>query len=59
MKQLSWNEYQRMVEINTHFADMVNDPVNPLTNEDLAKLVKRNPAVWGRFKGLTGTLKED
>ena len=36
--------------------DLVNDPVNPLTNEDLESLIKKRPHVYGRFSGLVGKL---
>jgi hypothetical protein len=42
---------------NAHFADMINDPKNPLTNEDLRKLVDRFPKRWGKFAHLIGKLK--
>jgi hypothetical protein len=46
-----------MFEQNRAFMDMVNDPVNPMTNADLEALIKRKPEKYSRFSGFLGKLK--
>lgn len=40
------------------FLDMINDPVNPLTNSDLKRLIERNPERYGMYSGFLGKLKD-
>ena len=54
--QLFWEAHNKIAELNNAFMDLVNDPVNPLTNEDLESLIKKRPHVYGRFSGLVGKL---
>jgi hypothetical protein len=54
--QLFWEAHNKTAELNNAFMDLVNDPVNPLTNEDLESLIKKRPHVYGRFSGLVGKL---
>ena len=54
--QLFWEAHHKIAELNNAFMDLVNDPVNPLTNEDLESLIKKRPHVYGRFSGLVGKL---
>ena len=54
--QLFWEAHHKIAELNNAFMDLVNDPVNPLTNEDLESLIKMRPHVYGRFSGLVGKL---
>ncbi len=48
---------RKLAEANEAFMDMVNDPVNPLTNDDLERLIARWPERYGRFSGFLGKLK--
>ena len=48
---------QKIFRENQAFMDMVNDPVNPLTNEDLERAIARWPERYGRFSGFLGKLK--
>lgn len=41
---------------NRAFMDAVNDPANPMTNDDLRKLVERHPDRYGRFAHFIGKL---
>ena len=43
---------------NAHFMDMVQHPTNPLTNNDLIKLVDRFPEQWKRFSNWIGKLSD-
>ena len=54
--QLFWEEHHKIAELNNGIMEMINDPVNPLTNEDLEALIKRRPYVYGKFSGLVGKL---
>lgn len=55
--QLYKEAERKLAEANQAFMDMVNDPVNPLTNEDLERLIARWPERYGRFSGFLGKLK--
>ncbi len=48
---------QKIFRENQAFMDMVNDPVNPLTNDDLERLIARWPERYGRFSSFLGKLK--
>ena len=49
---------RRLFERNQAFLDMINDPVNPLTNSDLKRLIERNPERYGTYSGFLGKLKD-
>ncbi len=55
--QLYKEAERKLAEANEAFMDMVNDPVNPLTNDDLERLIARWPERYGRFSGFLGKLK--
>lgn len=55
--QLFYEAQHKMFEQNRAFMDMVNDPVNPMTNADLEALIKRKPEKYSRFSGFLGKLK--
>ena len=55
--QLYKEAERKLAEANQAFMDMVNDPVNPLTNDDLERLIARWPERYGRFSGFLGKLK--
>lgn len=48
---------QKIFRQNQAFMDMVNDPVNPMTNDDLERAIARWPERYGRFSGFLGKLK--
>ena len=48
---------RKLADANEAFVDMVNDPVNPMTNDDLERLIARWPERYGRFSGFLGKLK--
>ena len=54
--QLCWEAHRKSADLNNGIMEIINDPVNPLTNEDLAALIKKRPHVYGRFSGLVGKL---
>lgn len=43
---------------NRAFLEMVNHPTNPMTREDLEALLRRRPAVYGRFAGYLDMLPQ-
>ena len=50
---------QRLFDRNNAFLEMVNDPVNPLTNQDLERLIARWPERYERYSGWLGKLKDE
>jgi len=48
---------QKLFDKNRAFMDMVNDPINPMTNDDLIKLIRMNPERYGMYMGFIGKLK--
>ena len=55
--QLYQEAERKLAEANEALMDMVNDPVNPMTNDDLERLIARWPERYGRFSGFLGKLK--
>ena len=55
--QLYKEAERKLAEANEAFMDMVNDPDNPMTNDDLERLIARWPERYGRFSGFLGKLK--
>jgi len=55
-KEMFYTAHGKTARLNTVFMDLVNDPANPITNEDLKKLIARKPEVYGRFAGFIGKL---
>lgn len=57
--QMYWEAEQKLFDANRVFMEMVNDPVSPLTNQELERLIARFPARWERFSGFVGKLKDE
>jgi hypothetical protein len=55
-KEMFYTAHGKTARLNTVFMDLVNDPANPMTNEDLKKLIEKRPEVYGRFAGFIGKL---
>lgn len=52
-----WNESHRKVaDANNAFMDMVKCESNPMTNQDLERLIARWPERYSRFAGFVGRL---
>lgn len=56
--QLYEEAQHKLFDENRAFMDMVNDPVNPMTNADFEALIKRKPEKYGRFLGFLGRLAQ-
>lgn len=50
-KQMEQNSFHRMVEAYLTFCEIQKGP-NPLTKDDVRKLIARRPEVWGSFSFL-------
>ena len=48
-KQLFEQERKKIAETNALFMEMKSGK-DPLTDEELRKLIKKRPNLWGRFK---------
>lgn len=57
-RQLCSHAEKRLFEQNEAFMDLVKHPTNPMTNQDLERLIARWPERYGRFAGFVGKLKE-
>ncbi|APZ42529.1 hypothetical protein [Acidihalobacter ferrooxydans] len=55
-EQMFYQAHKRLADANKFIMDLARDPSNPLTNNDLRKLVDRFPERWGRYRGLIGKL---
>jgi hypothetical protein len=55
-EQLFYQEQRKLGERDQFFFDLVKDPVNPLTNDDLEQLVAKFPQCWERYSGFIGKL---
>ena len=50
---------QWIFDRNRAFMEMVNDPVNPLTNQDLERLIARWPERYEMYSGWLGKLTDE
>jgi len=57
--QLYRQEEQKIFDGNEAFMFTVNCPTNPLTREQLARLIARFPQRWERFSGFLNTLPSE
>lgn len=57
-KQMLVEAQQKLFDRNNALTEMINDPVNPLTNSDLKRLIERNPERYGVYSGFIGKLKD-
>lgn len=57
--QMFQESQERLFERNRHFLEMVADPINPLTNQDLIRLIEHAPERWSQFSGWIGKLKDE
>jgi len=55
-RQLWYEAERRSAGLNAAFFELVNHPTNPLTNNDLQRLIERRPEVYGRFSSYVGKL---
>ena len=53
--QMFYEEQKNIGEANELFMELLNHPTNPLTEQDLIKLVARWPERYGRFAGFIGS----
>jgi len=51
-KQLFYQEQRKIGERDRAVIDMINDPINPLTKEDLHKTADKFPQRWERYRNL-------
>ena len=56
--QYFWESHKRLADADKAFLELVNDPKNPMTNDDLSRLIARYPERYGRFAGFVGKLKD-
>ena len=53
-------EEQSKIAARDHaFMALVNDPDNPITNQDLERVIARWPERYSRYAGFVGKLKND
>ena len=50
---------QRLFDRNALFLEMISHPTNPLTNQDLIRLIEHAPERWSQFSGWIGKLKDE
>lgn len=58
-RQMYDDAHRRIAYINIAFMEMLNDPVNPLTNQDLERAIARWPERYSQFSGFIGKLKDE
>ena len=51
-KQIYEQERKKIAEANVHVMEMIKDPFNPLTKEDLHILANKFPQRWKKYKHL-------
>ena len=50
---------QRLFDRNALFLEMLSHPTNPITNQDLVKLIALFPARWSPFSPYIGKLEDE
>ena len=46
-----YSERKKIADRDRAFLEMVSDPINPMTRDDLIQLVKRHPDRYKRYEG--------
>jgi hypothetical protein len=54
--QMFYREQRRIGEKDAIFMELIRHPTNPLTNDDLRKMVARWPDRYGKYAGFVGKL---
>ena len=55
-----WHEAEmKAFNLNQAFMEMISDSTNPLTNQDLERLIAKDPDRYGRFSGFIGKLRDE
>ena len=49
-KEMQRNAQRRIADRNRVFVDMMNSS-NPLTNEEIDRLIEERPDIWSSYKG--------
>jgi len=49
-KEMQRNAQRRIADRNRVFVDMMNSS-NPLTNEEIDRLIEKRPDIWSSYKG--------
>lgn len=57
--QMYREEELRLFAESRAFMELVNHPTNPMTNQDLERLIARWPEKYGRFSGFVGKLTDE
>jgi len=57
-EQMFYEAQRAISDADMHFMDMVKCKENPLTNDDLVKLVDRFPERWERYSSFIGKLSD-
>ena len=50
---------KRIFDRNRGFLELASHPTNPLTNQDLERLIARWPERYGMYSGWLGKLKDE
>jgi len=51
-KEMFWESHDKIALLNIAVMEMMHDPFNPMTRDDLIKLIEKRPEVYGRFQPL-------
>ena len=57
--QMFYAAHDRLADQNEAFLELVSHSSNPMTNDDLRKLVERHPDRYGRFAHFIGKLGDE
>lgn len=57
--QMFYEEHAKIAARDHAFMAFVNDPDNPITNQDLERIIARWPERYGRYAGFVGKLKDE
>ena len=55
-EQMFYESARKLGEQDELFMEMINDPIAPMTNDELKALIAKRPEVYGRYAGFVGKL---
>ncbi len=57
-EQMFYASVRSIADLNAAFLELIDHPTNPMTNDDLRKLIARRPGTYGRFMGFLEKLRD-
>ena len=56
--QMYYEAVRKQGELDQLFIQMISDPDQPMTNDELRQLIAKRPELYGKFSGFIGKLSD-